>query len=84
MKKVLGRLFQSLIGILADFNSIIRKSYCPDGVTFIGAFQSLIGILADFNIGESDTFQGSRYLKFQSLIGILADFNVIELISVNS
>ena len=62
-------MFQSLIGILVDFNSLLVKQ--PNAR---GLFQSLIGILVDFNIRERkiDQKQGD---VFQSLIGILVDFN---------
>ncbi|WP_219726345.1 hypothetical protein, partial [Fischerella thermalis] len=59
--------FQSLIGILVDFNGVI---FTPS--PFCWRFQSLIGILVDFNRLRA----GERsQLRFQSLIGILVDFN---------
>ncbi len=59
--------FQSLIGILVDFNIANFGS-----VAFNTLFQSLIGILVDFNVSRSVAVLLDL---FQSLIGILVDFN---------
>ncbi len=60
--------FQSLIGILVDFNLKSAKALKKKG-----NFQSLIGILVDFN--NPSRWTPLNPCAFQSLIGILVDFN---------
>ena len=61
-------MFQSLIGILVDFNWV--EPLCT---TRKAVFQSLIGILVDFN--SLIPIKIAQSSMFQSLIGILVDFN---------
>ena len=62
-------MFQSLIGIIDDFNKQIDPISSP-----LDRFQSLIGIIDDFNIIRyHSSVQGIG--GFQSLIGIIDDFN---------
>ena len=61
--------FQSLIGILVDFNANGKPEDDKQ------EFQSLIGILVDFNVKEYSCL--ALKAKFQSLIGILVDFNFV-------
>ncbi len=61
--------FQSLIGILVDFNAETSESTDESRELF----QSLIGILVDFNRELLPLVLVGQL--FQSLIGILVDFN---------
>ena len=63
--------FQSLIGIIDDFNGVQGNQKPPVW------FQSLIGIIDDFNILTPIYLSPPK--EFQSLIGIIDDFNLILL-----
>ncbi len=63
----LKTVFQSLIGILVDFQQF---SLVPQNLNY--QFQSLIGILVDFQPNAGAMQQVADL--FQSLIGILVDF----------
>ena len=63
-------MFQSLKGIIGDFN-IGRRLEIIQGIVF----QSLKGIIGDFNPARALRWLRRQVSGFQSLKGIIGDFN---------
>jgi len=65
-------MFQSLIGIIEDFDCIVSIQWFANT-----EFQSLIGIIEDFDYDRAKQPTRDKD-EFQSLIGIIEDFDFIK------